>query len=366
MITVFGQAELDDKLRKSRRERYACQSVAKMALPDERVSKCLRFVLNQSQVQIWKHLKTQKSFYNGLMVCGSVWNCPVCASKISEKRRKELKQAFDLHNANKGHIALLTLTFRHKKNDRLKDTLKNFTSATSKFRSGKRYQKIRDNMDIIGTIRVFEITYGKNGFHPHIHIAIFYKNKVDLNLIKNDMFDLWQKACKKFGLSTLKNYGLDLEDGEKANDYLSKHGTWGLDRELSKSHIKEAKQDSYTPFDFLRWYLITEDKKYLRLFKEYAEALKGKTQLYWSRGLKIHFNIGDKTDEELSKEKLEDADLLGLLTMEEWKLILKNNYRAKLLDNIEKFGFDFAKKIIIDKFKKEVNQTSDLLHTKNN
>ncbi|WP_439952633.1 hypothetical protein, partial [Escherichia coli] len=85
-------------------------------------------------------------------------------------------------------------------------------------------------------------------------------------------------------LTTVKKYGLDLECGEKANEYLSKHGTWSLDRELSKTHIKVGKNDSLTPFDLLREYLHTEDKKYLNLFKEYAEALKGKNQIYWSRG----------------------------------------------------------------------------------
>lgn len=336
---ALDKEKLDEKLRDVRRERYACQSVAKKALPNERVSMCLRSVHNKSQVEVWKHIKTEKAFFNGLLVCGSVWNCPVCATKVSERRRSELKQAFDIHKSEGGYIALLTLTFKHKKTDRLKDTLKKFTNATSSFRSGKRYQKIREKMNLIGSIRVFEITYGNNGFHPHTHLALFYKNKVNLKKIKEEMFDLWEKACAKYGLSTLKNVGLDLEDGEKANDYLSKHGTWGLDRELSKTHIKTAKNGSLTPFDFLRWYLYIEDEKYLKLFKEYAEALKGKTQLYWSRGLKKHFLIGEKSDEEVAKEKLEDSDLLGLISYDDWKYILKNDSRSNLLDLIEKYGF---------------------------
>ncbi|MED1409468.1 hypothetical protein [Bacillus paramycoides] len=87
---------------------------------------------------------------------------------------------------------------------------------------------------------------------------------------------MWKKACEKFGLSTSYKYGLDLQDGDEAQNYLSKHGTWGLDQELSKAHIKKAKNDSMTPFDFLRRYLEEDDEKYLKLFRECAECFKGK------------------------------------------------------------------------------------------
>ncbi|MGG5741073.1 hypothetical protein [Bacillus cereus group sp. IBL03679] len=81
---------------------------------------------------------------------------------------------------------------------------------------------------------------------------------------------------EKFGLSTSYKYGLDLQDGDEAQNYLSKHGTWGLDQKLSKAYIKKAKNDSMTPFDFLRRYLEEDDERYLKLFREYAECFKGK------------------------------------------------------------------------------------------
>lgn len=349
MATVVEQQELNEKLRLVRSERYACQSVARLILPSERVSKCLRSVLNNTQVEVWKHLKTDKAFYNGLLVCGSVWTCPVCAAKISERRRQELNKAFELHRTDKKHIALLTLTFSHKKTDKLKETLKKFSSAMIKFRSGKRYQKIREKMGLIGTVRAFEITYGSNGFHPHAHLALFYTNDINLDLMKYEMFDLWKKACNKFGLTTLQGVGLDLQNGSEADEYLSKYGTWGLDKELSKSHVKKGKKGSMTPFDFLREIYNSGDTIYFALFKEYAEALKGKRQLQWSPGLKSHFLIGEKTDEEVAKETIEQADLLGLIDYQTWKFILKYEKRTLLLDYIEKYGFEIA----LHKVKKE-------------
>lgn len=339
---------LDDKLRMIRTERYACQSVAKKALPDEKVAMCLRRV-NGNIVSVHKHHKTQKAFYGGLMVCGRVWQCPVCAAKISERRKLELQQAFNLHKSDGGKIAMLTLTFSHKKFHKLKDLLDKFGQATQKFMSGKRYQKIRDKMNLIGRVRVFEVTYGENGFHPHAHIALFYYNDVDLKQIRIEMFDLWENACAKFGLKTNFKNGLCLDSAETAEEYLSKHGTWSLEQELSKSHIKKAKEGSLSPFDFLRMYLKTEEEGYLKLFREYAECFKGKRQIQWSQGLKKRFIIVDKSDEELATEKVEEADQLGLLTYEEWKQILKTDSRTIFLDRVEKYGYDLAYRMTIKK-----------------
>lgn len=349
------QAELDEKLRLSRAERYACQSVAKKALPNERVGICLRNRIvkkgedRYEDIKVWKHRKTHKAFYSGLAVCGSVWICPVCAAKISERRRKEMEIAFDTHKKEDGKIALLTLTFSHKKNDRLIDMMENFGQATQKLFRGREFSEIRDEMGLIGRIRVYEVTHGFNGFHPHVHIALFYTNDIDLNLIKNRMYQLWERACFKSGLITSRKHGLDLQDGKEAEAYLSKHGNWSIEQELSKAHIKKAKNESMTPFDFLREYLKNEDEKYLRLFQEYAECFKGKRQVQWSKGLKKRFIIDDKSDEELAKEKTEEADVLGILTYEDWKQILRTDSRSKLLDRIERFGFDTAIKLTLKK-----------------
>lgn len=339
---------LDEKMRVIRTERYACQSVSKIALPDERVAICLRNRTADS-VTVHKHKKTKKAFYGGLMVCGSVWTCPVCAAKISEKRREELKKAFSAHKAAGGKIAMLTLTFSHTKKDSLKDIIAKFGQATQKFMTGKRYNNIRKEIELIGRVRVFEVTYGDNGFHPHAHIALFYNAETNLIDLRLRLYELWEKACNKFDLNTNSRHGLDLQSAEHAEQYFSKHGTWSIEQELSKSHIKKAKNGSMSPFDFLRAFLETSDEKYLKLFREYAICFKGKRQIQWSQGLKQKFLVEDKTDEDLAKEKLEEADLLGLLDVDQWKFIIKNDLRAKLLDNVEKYGFEIGMFMTIKK-----------------
>lgn len=358
--------DLDDKIKLIRAERYSLQSVSKKALPQERVSCCLRYTQTHSNVEVWQHLKTDKVFYNNLQTCGSVWHCPVCASKISERRRLELKRAFDMYKADGGYIAFLTLTFSHKKHDRLQDILDKFTLASRRLKSGRWYQDIKSFMQIDGSIKALEITHSElNGFHPHSHEVIFYKNDVDRDRLEDEFFNRWKKCCNKLGLKVSRRHGLTLQDGQAANDYLSKfgEGNWSLDREMSKGHIKKGRSESsMTPFDFLKFYWMTEEEKYLKLFQEYAIVFKGKRQLVWSNGLKAMFAIGEKTDEELSKEKMENADLLGMISFEDWQLILQYEDRAKLLEKVEKFGFELGLKLIMNRLKKIKGDTTEGCH----
>jgi hypothetical protein len=263
-----------------------------------------------------------------------------------------------LHKEDGGHIAHLTLTFSHTRFDSLRDNLDNLLKALNKFRSGKAYQKIRNKMQMIGSIRVFEVTYSdSNGFHPHVHLALFYMKDEPLFQIHHEMSSLWLKALNKFGLDGREGIALKLQQGENSDDYLTK---WGLENELSKAHTKKGKDEEHVyPFDFLRKFKESEDFRFLALYKEYAEVFKGKRQIMWSPGLKGHFLIGEKSDELLATEKTEQADLLGLLSWEEWKVILKNDSRADLLDLSERIGFEKAKMDVLTRNKKESSRPED-------
>lgn len=335
--------------------RYQMQAAAKYLLPNNRVGICLRHQREKyGTVDVFKHRQTQKAFYGGLMVCGSVWICPVCASKISERRRGELKHASTSYREAGGNLTMLTLTFSHSRTDKLKDLLSALGQAAAKFRTGKRFDKLRKELGIIGSVRALEITYGSNGWHPHIHLLNFHENEIDgweREEYEERFYDMWLAACKKYGLSCSREHGVKLDDATEADQYIGKWGEliekrWGIDSEMTKSHIKQGREEGLTPFDFLRRIVEDGDLEYAMQFKEYAAAMKGKTQLYWSRGLKQRFTIEERTDEEIAESKEEPADLLGGLTWQDWRYIIRNDYRAKLLDLIEKYGFEEALRII--------------------
>ncbi|AJE54161.1 protein rep [Paenibacillus polymyxa] len=339
-----GESNLDDRFL-----RYQMQSAAKYILPKFRVGICLRHLITPNGgVDLFKHRQTQRAFYGGLMVCGSVWVCPVCASKISERRRQELKTAFKAHLDAGGYCTMVTLTFSHTARDKLDDLLQALSKAMLLFRRGKRYNNFRKEIGLVGSIRAFEITYGANGWHPHIHLLLMHDVEIqswDWATMEDKLYSMWSGACAKNGLDTSREHGLKMHDAAEASQYIGKWGDlmdkrWGTDSEMTKANIKKGRGGSMTPFDFLRVIVEDGDLEYEGKYEEYAKATKGKQQLVWSPGLKDRYLIEDKTDEEVATEKVEEADLLGTLDWQDWRYILRNDLRFKLLKEIEEHGYE--------------------------
>ncbi|HEI9846931.1 TPA: hypothetical protein SLN72_003958, partial [Morganella morganii] len=82
--------------KRHRAERFALKSVVNRLLPTSRTSKCCRWRVPKQALQVHRSTEHGKAFFSGLQVCASVWACPVCAAKISERRRAELVTAVAL------------------------------------------------------------------------------------------------------------------------------------------------------------------------------------------------------------------------------------------------------------------------------
>ena len=116
---------------------------------------------------------------------------------------------------------------------------------------------------------------------------------------------------------------------------------------MTKGHIKKGKAGGETPFDLLRAVLADkEDKQAAALFAEFAKAFKGKRQLSWSNGLKAKFNLVEKDDEELAAELEDSAELLGLISPDEWRDVLKVKARATVLELAAAAGWPAVKKFL--------------------
>ena len=138
--------------------------------------------------------------------------------------------------------------------------------------------------------------------------------------------------CEKAGLGTPSfRHGIKLDDGSRAAHYVAK-GMWGLEDEMTKGHTKKGKAGGETPFDLLRAYLADgQDAQAAALFREFAECFRGKRQLSWSNGLKARFYVDEKSDEQLSEELEDNAVLLGQITVNQWRDVLKVDGRGTVL-----------------------------------
>lgn len=325
----------------SRARRFALKAVVNDILPESRTSKCHRIRAPQQQVEVWRGMSAGvagKAFYKGLYTCGRLWVCPVCAAKISERRRIELGAAIANAKAQGLSVYLLTQTIRHGLGDGLKNSFAGIARAEKYLWDGGNGQRLRESLGIIGTIKTTEVTWGEtNGWHPHKHTLIFLKAPVSSDKLQSVLTPLWIAACVKSGLPAPSiDRGLTVQDGSYANAYVSK---WGLESEMTKGHSKVAKRGGMTPFALLQNILDTGDSRSWELFKEYAVATHRKQQLRWSHGLHALLlpEDAEKSDEELanSEDPEVDAVVWASLSIHEWRAILHFKYQSLLLDKSE-------------------------------
>lgn len=320
--------------------RYALQSVARSLLFGSRTSKCHRIKARKdsSIACLWSEPANRASYAN-LQTCGSVWACPVCASKIGEQRRIELKSIIEAHKAAGGGVALVTRTVPHSQFDTLSDLLQRVTKAQGKYTAGKGYKTFKERWGVVGSVRALETTTGGNGWHPHYHEILFFRDSLDQGEtipLKHELFSKWESACLRSGISAPSwEHGLDCQDASYASSYVSK---WGADSELTKAHTKRGRNGSYTPFDLLRLALLSSDPAVAQaagsLFKEYAAEFRGKRQLVYSNGLKKLYDLTEFSDEEIAEKVDPESQLLGAFTDEQWKQVLKYG-RGHFLELLE-------------------------------
>lgn len=322
--------------RKVRAERFALKSVVNRLLPKSRTSKCSRWRVPQVELQIHKSVEHDRAFYSGLQVCASVWACPVCSAKISERRRVELVAAVATAKAMGLHVKLLTLTVPHGMGDDLPTLVAQIRDAWRRTSSTRAGDKVRKLIGLVGTVRALEVTHGQNGFHPHLHVLLFLDQDATDRCVQGLFTPLWQNACVKAGLPRPSDkHGCRVDDGSYAAKYASK---WGLESELTKSHSKKGRKGSRSPWDLLRAVLDKSEgwERDAHLFRTYADAFHGQRQLYWSNGLREYLGMAaDASEEEIVAAYQDNASHLADLTDDQWRAILRTKSESIVLDMAE-------------------------------
>lgn len=319
-------------------KRFLLQEEACKLLPSERINNCLKKRVSKDKGVLIKYNPiTQHACYSNLQLCGSVWVCATCAAKISEKRRSELKKGIAQHRKNGGYVYLLTLTNSHHFGDNLVQLMEGQKKALKYLWSDRKSKEHFAEIGKVGHITANEVTHGKNGWHPHMHILMFFDEAVDIKELQTFISKYWQHCCKKAKLKEPSlDHGCDITDGSFADKYVSK---WGLEEEMTKGHIKKGREGGSTPFDLLR---LSEGgcEESGRLFQKYAAAYKGKRQLSWSKGLKKLLLIDDVTDVMIAESEDEDSIEEQELAIEIWRLVLIYKARGELLKVFELDKFD--------------------------
>lgn len=282
--------------------------------------------------------------YKGLATCGSVWACPLCASKIQERRRQEVAAAILHASAIERAPVMVSFTFPHRVDQPLALLLRLQAQAIAYMRGRRQYMAAMLRVGNAGRIRALEVTHGLNGWHPHTHELLFVDSKMPSAWLRETLADLWLKACTRVGLfrpglddeAAFLRHSVDVRAGDEGvASYLAKlddQSKWTTAHELTKSSSKQGKRTGQHPF------ALAMQASTSALFLEYVQAMKGQRQLVWSRGLKAAVGIEDRSDEEVAAEETATVSASIPIQRAQWRVVLGNDARWEVLDAARRGG----------------------------
>lgn len=331
-----------------RRERYRVDSTIKRILrvdakrvdPNKypaNVHRTIGCTWNRiSQVTLVKAKATDHYHYKGLAICGNVWTCPLCASKIQERRRQEVALLAVYAGTINRQTVMVSYTFPHRLDQPLSMLLRLQQAAIKRLRESYAYVQLMARSDYSGRVRALELTHGENGWHPHTHELLLVGHGVCPAQLQNSLALLWLKACQAVGLflpgrddaSAFLRHSVDVRAGDEgAAAYIAKmddQTKWGISHELTKASSKQGRRAGRHPFH------LAMEPATSHLFVNYVHAMKGQRQLVWSRDLKNRVGLRDKSDEEIAEEETSHIEDAILIPNEAWRFVIGNDARWEL------------------------------------
>lgn len=261
-----------------------------------------------------------------LTVCGSHM-CPVCGPRLAETRQAETQQVIEWAVGQGLHPVFLTLTTAHKRGDRLAPLLYAQRGAMRRWKQHRDYKARKDAM--AGVVSAFETTHGgRAGWHPHIHLLLLVRARsmgAALRLVAG-LRAPWKAAAAAEGL-TVGRAGfkaVGATDPARVASYLTK---WNAAAEMTRADLKEGKGKGRSPSQLLAA-AYRGDAAAAALWAEYADAMKGKSVLRFSPGLKAAAGLLAVSDEEAATPSPDEAArLIDLIDGGIW-----NEARANGLD----------------------------------
>lgn len=294
---------------------------------------------------------TGVSHVSGVVRCKSSWACPNCAPVIGERRASEIDQAASAWMAKGGTVWFVTATMSHRHGDELGDLLVTLQSAWSQVWRWKHARPAWYG----GQIRAVEVTYGRNnGWHPHVHAAIFVEAGHDAEPMLWALSFYWERAVAIHGGSTDVRTAVSVDpetgvvkvagwharqvlDTEGLSEYLAKvEGGWGVGLELARLDLKRGAgaRKGVTPFQLLAA-AVGGDKRAAWLYRGYELATLGRQRIVATRGLMARCEVEVLTDSDaVEVAPVEPMAAEVLIPPRTWSNLLAAGFAARVLDDV--------------------------------
>lgn len=303
-------------------------------------------------VELW-HVPPQadmveaRAIVKQIRTCRNAKACPVCASLISERRRKELHSLDQAARERGLSVLLVTLTARHSRFDSLHATLEALLRAVARFWGGRNGQAFRYRFAVQGYVRGLEATYGRYaGWHPHCHLLVYVPREVvtvRLGELRQAFTARWLHVLRAVGLDGDERHACDVQDSDAAvTEYLAKYGhapAWDESAEVAKAWVKHGRGQHLTPWDLLS--MANEgDTEAASLFAEWVRVSHKRRLIQCSPGLAAWIGRQDlASDEELADAHELQAWLLAMIRSGEWRQVVRNDAVPELLAAVSSGGF---------------------------
>lgn len=261
----------------------------------------------------------------GLCTCKGVHCCPVCSAALRARRTLEIEQSIKWWSGQGGGVSMLTLTLRHSYGDDLERLRRGICQCFRELWTGREGRALRAQFSHF--VRAFDITWGANGWHPHLHALIYADEKPTeewLDAVRARWCELVQRWIGLSATPRRDEVGVSLTHKPSRATYLLKLGL-----ELTQITSKEAFGSHLHPWQIAQ--LAVEemqqgihDGKFRALWRSWCKKMKGARHLTWSRGLR------DAVELPAEAESDEEADDPVEKKLDPWLVILQGQDWAVL------------------------------------
>ncbi len=139
----------------------------------------------------------------GLVSCGSVHACPVCAASIAKERADELVSVVEAYRKQGCVPYLVGLTIPHERHDELAPLLSALTRAWRSVWAGRLARRAIRSLGREGYVRAREVTHGqRSSWHPHLHALFVGRYHLEQRLTDDELEQL--RGCELEAVTLLR------------------------------------------------------------------------------------------------------------------------------------------------------------------
>lgn len=337
-LTNYSSAPVPSSVRGAQHWWDLLETAKHLSESRHRVRSCACFTVgehNQAQVIA----TTSGPRFRGLNRCGAHHVCPRCARAYRAEKAAEIAWLMG-ENGKRGRKAyFFTGTVPHHEGDPPGPMLEALSKAWNGTFSGRGRAQLQD-LGLAGYVRAVDYTVGGHGHHLHLHAILWFDRELtpeELAIQNVGLYGRWSRAVERVLGRPCDRKAFYLEPVSQdmaCADYVAK--VCGIPYELTSAMTKEGK--GRTIWGVLRDLTLARmageplNERDVRIWREYARAIKGKRGIDLSRTMIALLKERPESD----GEETTPPRVLATVGRLAYGAIRANRLQGRLLDAFER------------------------------